>query len=894
MKNYFCYWGKADKSDDSDIFHLLPYHSLDVAAIGWELFDENSHWCKELAEFLSVNPVQLRHLITFTLALHDLGKFSGAFQSLKTFESHQCEALKTTLDYNSGSGRHDKLGHYFWHCFEQQEAFQSVLNTNGVEVSQKNFARTLKIIIGVSLGHHGKPVNIGSNEILALQKYCHNQNTLDAWDFVSDAAALFQPCWPAHWFTDKQRQQNLKQISWHLAGIAVIADWLGSNSKLFTYRSDVMPLSEYWLQAKKQAKKAIAQTDLFKSYMPRPFHSIKDQFGFDSTPLQRWSESVDLGQGPQLFILEDVTGSGKTEAALALTHRLMANGQADGFYFGLPSMATSNAMYQRIADHYHSMYQDEQRPPSLVLAHSAREMNDGFRQSVMTENSDSDYSKGDASTSATCNQWLADSRKKALLAPVGVGTLDQALLAVLPQKHQALRMVGLHRKILIFDEVHAADEFMLVLLKDLMALHVRQGGSVILLTATLSNVQRQALVNTWQQALQVEESSLNDQSFPLATQVNINGASATPLTSRKEVSREVGVSFVHTFDDCVTKVLDEAKAGRSVVWVRNSVDDARAAYQAISDHVGDHERCLLFHSRFVLADRKRIEDRVLKHLGKRSTHQDRNGFIVISTQVFQESLDADADVMLTDICPIDDLIQRAGRLHRHTRNQQGVVEQGIKDGRAKPELTIYAPEWSAEPGINWLKQDFPNTEAVYRSPAKLWLGMRILKQLGAIRMPEQARDLIEAVYGNGANNHIPDALFGADAIAKSEGRHKHTQANQQTINWGKGYCTGSAKQWLDDEVEISTRYSEYETVEVVVLSRDENQQLVPLVQDNQFAIQLSTLKLAKIKFADKLHQLSEDDEQQFKARHPQSRYKQLWLAEDDESYRYSATKGFQS
>jgi len=893
VKHYYRYWGKTDKLDEGDIFHLLPYHSLDVAAVGWELFDENSHWCKDLAEFLSVTPAQLRNVITFTLALHDLGKFSGAFQSLQKFEHHHCETLKTTLDYDGINGRHDRLGHYFWHCFEQLDDFQTVLNNNNVEVLQKKFARTLKIIMGVSLGHHGKPANIGSNEILALRKYCHSQNVLDAWDFISDIAILFSPSWPEHWFTDKQLQQNLKQISWHIAGIAVIADWIGSNSQFFTYRSDLMPLADYWTLAKKQAKKAIASTDLFKSFMPRPFNSIKDQFGFEPTPLQQWSESVGLGQGPQLFILEDVTGSGKTEAALALTHRLMVNGQAGGFYFGLPSMATSNAMYERIAEHYRSMFQGQQRPPSLVLAHSAREMNDGFRQSVMTENTDSDYSKGDASTSAACNQWLSDSRKKALLAPVGVGTLDQALLAVLPQKHQALRMVGLHRKVLIFDEVHAADEFMLVLLNDLMALHVRQGGSVILLTATLSNVQRQALVNTWQQALQVEESPLNDQSFPLATQVNIHGAAATPLISRKEVSREVGVSFVHSFDDCVTKVLDEAKAGRSVVWVRNSVDDARAAYKAISEHVDDPNRCLLFHSRFVLADRKQIENRVLQHLGKRSTSKEREGFIVICTQVFQESLDVDVDVMISDICPIDDLIQRAGRLHRHTRNQQGAVEQGIQDVRAKPAVIVYAPEWSDVPTVNWLNKDFPNTEAVYRSPAKLWLGMRILKQFGAIRMPEQARDLIEAVYGNDANNHIPDPLFEADAIAKSEGRLKHTKATQQTINWGQGYNTGSAKQWLDDEVEISTRYSEYETVEVVVLRRDESQQLVPLVQDKRYAIQLSTLKLAKIKFADKLHQLSENDEQQFKARHPQSRYKQLWLAEDDESYSYSATKGFQ-
>ena len=258
-----------------------------------------------------------------------------------------------------------------------------------------------------------------------------------------------------------------------------------------------------------------------------PLQSIESLFPFikQPTPLQHYALTEPLTDQPQLFILEDVTGAGKTEAALVLAHRLMMQGLAEGLYIALPTMATANAMYKRLGDVYRKFYQASNNP-SLILAHGARELSKDFQDSVILatqQTPDSDYLHGgkeedqELSATAYCNAWLADSRKKALLADVGVGTLDQALLAVLPSRHQSLRLLGLARNVLLVDEVHAYDSYMQKLLDALLEAHARQGGSVILLSATLPQTMREKLVKAFHKGLEQDEPRLSDPAqYPLA------------------------------------------------------------------------------------------------------------------------------------------------------------------------------------------------------------------------------------------------------------------------------------------------------------------------------------------------------------------------------------------
>jgi CRISPR-associated endonuclease/helicase Cas3 len=559
-------------------------------------------------------------------------------------------------------------------------------------------------------------------------------------------------------------------------------------------------------------------------------------------------------------------------------------------------------MYKRVFDSYQMMFQANESKPSIVLAHGAREMNELFQSSLLPSSKDDrDYSSSDQTATAQCNQWLSDSRKKALLAPVGVGTIDQALLAVLPRRHQSLRLLGLHRKVLIFDEVHAADEYMFELLESLLSLHLHQGGSAILLTATLSMEQRQRLAHIY-----LKESRLNESlhsnlkptnyHFPLATKVSLS--SETPLIeheleSRVDVSRFVSVECLDNEGTVITKVLDSLKQGECVVWIRNSVDDALKAYEAIHSQIANPDNLLLFHSRFMLDDRQSIEKQVLDCFGKGSNAENRAGKVLIATQVFQESLDADADIMISDICPIDDLIQRAGRLHRHTRNEQRVYQSGITDTRPSPVLYLHAPAWSDEPAVDWLSQDFRNTQYVYRSPGRLWLGMKKLRELGGIKMPEQARDLIEAVYSSAAFDQIPTTLLKLEQATQGDELAKASKAKSNRLKWQEyGYSSHSNQYWFDDDSDISTRHSDIETVNILLLKKNTNGKLVPRVDHPKFAVQLSTLKISKNKYAAKLAQLSEEERDDLAQRYPSSKYLQSWLPEGDTEFEYNDRFGF--
>lgn len=888
---YFLYWGKAQNHDTQTTcpHHLLPYHSLDVAAVALELLAENKPLTHDLANFLELSVSDFRKLIGFIIALHDLGKFASAFQAL--YQHDRLHSAQCRYRYNGYEARHDRLGIFFWNELKKEHLLPALkLETLASSREQRAIKNTLKLFMECSLGHHGKPIQ--TQAIESLRDYTEPHNIEAAAIFLKDIAQLFEPNCPLELFQSKEWQQKVKQISWHLAGIIVLADWIGSDQTYFPYCDQTMPLEQYWQTTQQRAKTALKALDINQKPTIKPFQSIQEHYGFHPTPLQQWAESVKVDNSPQLFILEDVTGSGKTEAALTLTHRLLEAGAADGFYFGLPTMATSNAMFQRIAHHYTQMLTlDNGKAASIVLAHGASKMNDQFREAILnSQQTDNPYDQTDNTATTQCNQWLADSRKKALLAPVGVGTIDQALLAVLPRRHQSLRLLGLNRKVLVFDEVHAADEYMLGLLNTLLATHVRQGGSVILLTATLAHKQRQRLVNCWQSALRLPANLPQQNHFPLATYVSTKQPlNETPINSRAEVSRTVRINFLHTEQACIQHILTQVEQGHCIVWIRNSVDDVLQAYQQLQTQLEHPEHCIVFHSRFILSDRKRIENNVLNTFGKSSEHKQRQGRVLICSQVFQESLDADADCMISDICPIDDLIQRAGRLQRHTRNSNRQYQPNIQEQRPLPELWIHAPEWEEEPSTSWLSQNFRNTQYVYGSVGRLWLGMRKLRELGVIKMPEHARELIETVYGESSYEQIPTAL---ESQEQEELGKEHSYANKaynQVLNWEKGYCLHA--NWFEDEGEIGTRLVEIEQVNVLLLKRDESGELTPWVNDQSFAIALSTVKLGKTKYADHLSVIDEGLQTAFVQKYPQARYLQLWLPDDDEGFAYDANLG---
>lgn len=921
---YYHYWGKAQPNPEvgTASYHLLVYHSLDVAATAYHLLHDDAPIMSDLSGYLEIDKSKLRDLLCFLIGLHDLGKFAASFQGL--YQANDDFLVVVDRQAYPYKKRHDALG---W-CFYQNAFANDRLCM--ADKSQKRHVKTgLSVLFNCVLGHHGapiqpedKPVNFKDLSAVGV-KYqneitSHNLQAANEW--ITDLQALFNVDMPVDLLADSEWQSRVKHISWQLSGITMLADWLGSDTEYFIYENKVMPLTDYWAVALERAGRCIDDKGLINITPPSPFYSIQTSFGFAPSPLQAWAENVPLHDSPQLFVLEDITGSGKTEAALCLAHRLMEKGAADGFYFGLPTTATSNAMFERIERFMPTLYDasSNENMPSLVLAHGSKNMNATFQK--LLQNASAEHSGTDnAATigdeiSSQCHAWFASSNKRALLASIGVGTIDQALLAALPKKHQPLRLFGLHHKVLIFDEVHSADSYMFELLKSLLQVHLHQGGHAILLTATLSLEKREALAKLWLDQYTIyhqtdlERKATQSEQFPLATQViampdsDMSPIGEYAIDSPERVARKLAVDFMHTTDNVVDYLIKAAKNKKCAVWVRNTVIDAINAYDDLLAAGMDAENIVLFHSRFALVDRNRIERQVLSWFGKQSSPNIRAGKILIATQVFQESLDADSDVMVSDLCPIDYLIQRAGRLHRHQRDNTGQrLEAQSSDNvipRESPTLMVLAPEFSDDPSATWYSNLFDKSQYVYRHVGQLWLTMRILQEQGCLDLPKDARILIESVYAQDAQQQIPEALLADSKADDSQQKRKQNTAQDMLIEWNKGYCESSQSRWFANEsvvnTDANTRFQEIPTAEVVILKLNNDSEKIEFyATPPQFALELSIVKIGE-SMADKLAAVPEQFASQvtaLKERYRGLEYKQLWLLGSDERFVYDKDKG---
>lgn len=887
MRAYFHYIGKAQSEEERRPCHLLPYHLMDVAAVGYEILRIKPQLLDDLADFLDVTIDEARVLVLFGLLQHDLGKMTASFQWLFKDRDLARVELPPGVNYDGKNARHDQLGWDVWHRMRLPSSWGE-----GREV--KRLKRRMHFYMGLYWGHHGCPVR--NEETIHDSTRITERDIEAAEQWTADALELLDVDLPLSRFDDPDFRRCLPHVSWLVAGLSIYCDWVGSDNRIFHYHDEPFStLGEYWHDiALPSARQAVAGTEAFSPIKVSPFPNFESVFSFPPSPLQALAAELPIGSDPQLFILEDLTGSGKTEAALTLTHRLIEVGVADGFYIGLPTMATSNAMFSRVSDHYSRMLRLESgQAASIVLAHGARDMNASFREARLGESRpDHAYGSGDETASIHCSDWLADSRKKALLAPVGVGTIDQVLLAALPKKHQPLRALGLYRKVLVVDEVHAADIYMLRLLENVFQLHARQGGSVVLLTATLANHQRRQLVRAWQAALDVDRDRLieprrND--FPLLTTVSASrGVEEHEVQPRAGTEKLVRVRFAEGDDECVEHILDAVAQQRCVVWVRNSVDEAVSAYERLKGRLPEGSDLQLFHSRFILQHRQDKEAWVMEHFGKRSTKAERAGRVLIATQVFQESLDADADVMISDLCLIDDLVQRAGRLHRHKRDASGNPQlDGEADGRPEPILIVNAPPWQSEPDEEWLMRHSPNTQYVYQAPGKIWLTNAYLREQGAIRLPEDARAMIDYVYDN--EEAIPEALRKAEFEWSGKERANSSQGISNRLDLSEGYSLKSSSIWVDDKVEVGTRLGE-EAVQVLLVQQGEYG-IEPLMAGIRHAVDLSTLRLSSKKVLEALKPVGEEYIVEITKRYKYVRYMVLVDINDQKDVSYSYDHG---
>jgi CRISPR-associated endonuclease/helicase Cas3 len=792
------FWGKAHACETSPIkWHPLIFHMLDVAACAKEMLHRRPGARKAFSKLTGLPEEDATRLAVFLAALHDLGKFAAPFQ--KKADGPIWPFVRPKENIHSRS-EHDRDGLALWQT-SLAPGFTDHIWCNGGDF--------LKKLIGASVGHHGRAVSISDNIIVSELFQAEGIDAAAA--TVNALVGLFGVVTICN---DPPNDLMAAAASFWFAGYVTVADWAGSNQLYFPYTSPETSLDNYWAVAQDNAKKAVSSLGLVSATgANRKSFADLTQIIKPPSPLQLYVSEILLPDGPVLIIIEDVTGAGKTEAAQILVNRLMADGRAAGAYWAMPTQATANAMYERQSKSLAALFADDAQP-QLVLAHGGARLHDGFRETVWHEpvaaERDSNIEPSDETATAACAAFLADDARVAMIADVGAGTIDQALLGVLPSRFNTVRLFGLSDKVLIIDEAHAYDAYMGAEMRSLLEFHASMGGSAIVLSATLpkdvlNNAGRAQIVHAWRLGCGISVMSMRGQSqvtntaYPLVTTVAAAGVTEIPVEAAPWSHRTVPVRFVTSDDDVLADIITAARTGATVAWIRNTVDDAIASADAV--RAAGFEP-ILFHARFAQVDRQRIEADVMARLGPKATPDQRRGCIVVATQVIEQSLDLDVDLMATDLAPVDLLIQRAGRLRRHDFRNAARPDVPF-------ELIVKAPAFCDSPPADWLSSTMQSSEYIYGDPAILWRSMRALLQINAIQTPDRLRDLIEEVYGPDAE--VPPGLKAKSLEARGAASAERSHAGQSLLNLKDGY-SGHAVAWVgEDHPTVRTRLGAAQT-----------------------------------------------------------------------------------
>lgn len=810
-QGYIRFWGKAQGEREGEpACHPNAYHNLDVAAVADVLLRLNRRCLTRFARQLGIPADTARSFLVSLTALHDIGKFSAAFQA--KVPEHYPDGLKPWP--GSTVVRHDQIGS------QLRNLVRTEFGTRLTGWNGNNFG----VLWNSVAGHHGRP-SIGDADDSSARGMTSDCQKA-ARGFVEDCLTLFPDTTPI----PRPNNETLAAMSWTLAGLTVVADWIGSNRDWFPYCKPELPLTAYWPMALARAENAVAKAGLLPASVAPVLDAqrlLPPYIASALSPLQSVAATVKLQRGPTLAIIEDVTGSGKTEAALLLGARIMKCRDADGVFFALPTMATANAMYARLGDVYRKLFADD-AVPSLVLAHGKQALHARFQDSILpssTFQTGNGENNGNESAAA-CAAWIADSRRKAFLAHVGVGTIDQALLGVLPSKFQSLRLWGLAGRVLVIDEAHAYDSYMNKEIETLLTFHAALGGSAIILSATLPQTMRRSLASAFARGLGFVPGISETSDYPLMTIVGGGVCAQHPVETRVDRRRALPVRRIGSIDDAIAHVDFIAKAGGAVAWIRNSVDDAIEAVEILQRR---GLTPVLLHARFAMGDRLDIERRVTDTLGRNDLTGMRAGFVLVGTQILEQSLDYDVDGMIIDLAPIDLMIQRAGRLWRHTVRANRPV--------AAPELLVLSPDPSDVRDKDWCRQISKRSAAVYDHHGVVWRSAKTLFETGHITTPEGVRALVEQVYADDAMDEVPEPLRAQANRAEGTRSAARSFANANLLKFSAGYA-GSDNQtiWTQDTI-TPTRLGQ--PVTVFRLGLIDGGEIVPLCKASDGDAQLS-------------------------------------------------------
>lgn len=642
-------WGKYSKTDNST-YHPLIYHMLDAAAVALEMWDSSlsQAFKSDMASSFGLSIQQTGLLVAYWIGLHDIGKCGPEFQRKNPDRKQVLADLG--LSFPTRARKPDGF-----HATATTSILRRLFQQQTPPIPRK-FRSAITTALG---GHHGEfPSNGQLNEF----NLSHLHVGDESWQALQSCLASFmqdvlQPACPNQY---PETVSALNAVVMQLTGFTTASDWIASNEDYFAFTAPNTVPCEYFKHARVKAHHALESLGWLgwkSSSAPRSFQEI---FPGIETPNSLQNAVIAAAQetsSPFLAIIESQTGSGKTEAALYLAdHHLQQDGLS-GLYIAMPTQATSNQMHARVKSFLSSRYPEDDL--NLHLVHGSALLHDALHEfmpsNIWAEEEDSNiHSHG----------WFLP-RKKTLLAPFGVGTVDQAFYAVLRSKFFFLRLFGLSHKVLVFDEVHAYDTYMNEIFVMLLQWLAILGTSVIILTATLPESSKSALL----QAFTGRQAPLPEVDYPRLTLAD--AAHTRVVNAGNAINRVVRLSWVDKDIDTIARVLsDRLKDGGCAAVICNTVKRAQQVYARLQHDFPDVTTDLiLFHSSFPFSWRKEIEDKVLRLFGKDRRARPHKS-ILVATQVIEQSLDLDFDLLITDLAPIDLLIQRIGRLHRHAASDR--------------------------------------------------------------------------------------------------------------------------------------------------------------------------------------------------------------------------------
>lgn len=659
-------WAKSLRDDQGSVTYWLPLHQHldDSAAVAGRLVD---CWLprqvlERIARDLPDGLEGVRRLVCWLAAVHDIGKASPAFAVqvdvlADRMREHGLVAHPALArDPERGAVSHALVGHV---------AVRDWLE-RGHGFSRRGIANQLAGVVG---SHHGISPEDGQLQLIRDRPDLRGTGPWEnaRWFFLERASRGI----------DLRRYRDVElslpsQVL--LTAIVIVADWIASNADLFPLypisTAGEAPIELTAQEMEQRLQAAWTRLDLPSRWTAQRLGVDVDQLfrdRFDSRsagarPVQAAAVEVASAQtAPGLLIIEAPMGAGKTEAALMAAEVLAAGTGAEGCFIALPTQATTNAMFDRVRGWLERL-PGRDGAVSVMLAHGKASLNDEFAGLVREGRFRGVGDNGDAWLVA--HQWLSG-RKKGVLASFVVGTIDQVLFAGVKSRHLMLRHLALAGKVVIIDEVHAYDVYMSQYLHRVLHWLGAYGVPVVLLSATLPANRRAELLAAYDSGAGTTSTHIHDQDpgYPV-----VLSSGTAPRTVRQSDAQTV-VHLDHLQDDLdalVAYLREHLADGGCVAVVRNTVTRVQETAARLEAEFGC-EHVTVNHSRFLSCDRARIDQDLLRRFGPRGQRPPLH--IVVASQVVEQSLDVDFDLMVTDLAPVDLVLQRLGRLHRHERDR---------------------------------------------------------------------------------------------------------------------------------------------------------------------------------------------------------------------------------